>query len=73
VSIHLSEKLTASRLLDQVRERVRYMHNSLKTEKDYLYWVRFLIRWSATQSGGMRHPHELCVADVVAFFILAGQ
>ncbi len=67
MSIHLSEKLTASRLLDQVRERVRYMHNSLKTEKDYLYWVRFLIRWSATQSGGMRHPLELGVADVEAF------
>jgi integron integrase len=43
------------------------MHYSLKTEKAYLYWIRFFIRWSATQSGGMRHPRELVVADVEAF------
>jgi integron integrase len=59
--------LQSTRLLDQVRERVRYMHYSLKTEKAYLYWIRFFIRWSATQSGGMRHPRELVVADVEAF------
>ena len=47
--------LQSTRLLDQVRERIRYMHYSLKTEKAYLYWIRFFIRWSATQ-GGMRHP-----------------
>jgi site-specific recombinase XerD len=59
--------LQSTRLLDQVRERVRYMHYSLKTEKAYLYWIRFFISWSATQSGGMRHPRELVVADVEAF------
>lgn len=59
--------LQSTRLLDQVRERVRYMHHSLKTEKAYLYWIRFFIRWSATQSGGMRHPRVMGVADVEAF------
>ncbi|MFM2075295.1 MAG: hypothetical protein RJB34_1600 [Pseudomonadota bacterium] len=34
--------LVSKRLLDQVRERIRYLHYSLKTEKAYLYWVRFL-------------------------------
>jgi hypothetical protein len=29
--------LQSTRLLDQVRERIRYMHYSLKTEKAYLY------------------------------------
>jgi len=29
--------LQSIRLLDQVRERIRYMHYSLKTEKAYLY------------------------------------
>ena len=29
--------LQSIRLLDQVRDRVRYMHYSLKTEKYYLY------------------------------------
>ena len=50
--------LQSARLLDQVRERVRYMHYSLKTEKAYLYWARFFVRWSATQPGGMRHPQD---------------
>lgn len=59
--------LQSTRLLDQVRERVRYLHYSLKTEKAYLYWIRFFIRWSAMQSGGMRHPREMGVADVEAF------
>jgi len=59
--------LRSTRLLDQVSERIRYMHYSLKTEKAYLYWARFFIRWSATQPGGMRHPRDMGVADVEAF------
>lgn len=59
--------LRSTRLLDQVSERIRYMHYSLKTEKAYLYWVRFFIRWSSTQPGGMRHPRDMGVADVEAF------
>jgi len=59
--------LQSTRLLDQVRERVRYLHYSLKTEKAYLYWIRFFIRWSATRSGDMRHPRDMGVADVEAF------
>ncbi len=51
--------LQSPRLLDQVRERVRYLHYSLKTEKAYLYWVRFSIRWSAAQGPGMRHPRGM--------------
>ena len=35
--------LQSTRLLDQVRERVRHIHYSLKTEKNYLYWIRFYI------------------------------
>jgi len=29
--------LKSTRLMDQVRERVRYLHYSLSTEKTYLY------------------------------------
>jgi len=43
------------------------MHYSLKTEKAYLYWARFFVRWSATQPGGMRHPQDMGVLDVEAF------
>jgi len=37
--------LQSTRLLDQLRERIRHMHYSLSTEKVYLYWVRLFIRW----------------------------
>lgn len=33
--------LQSTRLLDQVRERIRYLHYSLQTEKADLHWVRF--------------------------------
>ena len=51
--------LKSARLLDQVQERVRYLHYSLKTEKAYLYWIRFFIRWIAAQGAGMRHPRDI--------------
>ena len=35
----------SKRLLDQVREALRYKHYNLKTEQAYLYWVRFFVRW----------------------------
>ena len=51
-----------SRLLDQVRESIRYKHYSLATEKIYVYWIRFFIRWS-----GLRHPKEMGAPEVEAF------
>ncbi|MGE0496440.1 MAG: integron integrase [Ramlibacter sp.] len=62
--------LRATKLLDQLRERCRYLHYSLKTEKAYLYWVRFYIRWCAAQVGHMRHPRELTAKDVEAFLTM---
>ena len=55
--------LQSARLLDQVRERVRHLHYSFKTEKAYLYWIRFFIRWSAAQRGGKRHPRDMGAQD----------
>lgn len=59
--------LHSARLLDQVRERLRYLHYSLKTEKAYLYWIRFFILWSAAQGAGMRHPRDMGAKEVEAF------
>ena len=59
--------LQSARLLDQVRERIRYLHYSLKAEKACLCWVRFFVCWSATQPGGMRHSRDLSAHDVEAF------
>ena len=54
--------LTSARILDQLRERLRYMHYSLQTEKSYVYWVRWYIRWH-----GIRHPKSMGGKEVEAF------
>ena len=59
--------LQSTRLLDQVRERIRYLHYSLKTEKTYLYRTRFFIRWSATQPGGIDRPRDIEAKDIHLF------
>ena len=46
--------LKSIRLLDQVRERIRYLHYSLSTEKVYPYLVKSNVRWQAPHRGGMR-------------------
>jgi len=69
VKVASAPPLVSKRLLDQVRERIRYLHYSLKMEKAYLYWARFFILWSAKQ-GGMRHPREMAGADVEAFLTM---
>ncbi len=58
--------LRSTRLLDQLRERIRYLHYSARTEKAYLYWVRFFIRWHG-RGGVMRHPRDMGQAEVEAF------
>ena len=57
--------MQSKRLLDQLRERARYLHYSFSTEKAYLYWVRFFIRWH-----GLRHPREMGAAEVEAFLTM---
>ena len=37
--------LRATRLLDQVRERISYRHYSLRTEQAYVQWVRMFMKW----------------------------
>jgi integrase len=54
--------LHAPRLLDQVRERVRYLHYSRRTEQAYLHWCKAFIRFH-----GLRHPRDLGAAEVEAF------
>ncbi|HMA10380.1 MAG TPA: integron integrase [Steroidobacteraceae bacterium] len=49
----------APRLLDAMRERIRYKHYSLRTEKAYLFWVRRFIRFHA-----MRHPRTMGGPDI---------
>ena len=58
------------KLLDQVRERVRYLHYSLQTEKAYVYWAKAFVLWTARSHGGFRHPREMGQAEVEGFLTM---
>ena len=42
------------RLLDQIRDRFRDLHCSLRTEQTHVYWLRQYVPWS-----GERHPTDM--------------
>ena len=56
------EQPTKPRLLDQVRERCRVKHYSIRTEKRYVDWIRRFILYH-----GKRHPGEMGAPEVEAF------
>ncbi|RYF67002.1 MAG: integron integrase, partial [Comamonadaceae bacterium] len=63
------QPLKSLRLLDQVRERIRLLHYSRRTEEAYVHWVRAFVRFH-----GIRHPKEMGGAEVEAFLAwLAGE
>jgi hypothetical protein len=49
-------------LLDQLREQIRYLHYSLRTEEAYVYWVKNFIRFH-----GLKHPRDLGQAEIESF------
>ncbi|MCO5123803.1 MAG: integron integrase [Rhizobacter sp.] len=61
--------LKAAKLLDQVRERIRYLHYSIRTEQSYVHWVRAFVRFH-----GLRHPRDMGGPEVESFLSwLAGE
>ena len=54
--------LQSKKILDQVRERIRYLHYSIRTEESYIYWIRHFIRWAS-----VRHPAEMGADEVRGF------
>lgn len=50
------------RLMRQLRERIRFRHYSLRTERTYSHWVRRFIVFN-----GMRHPAQMGAPEVTAF------
>ena len=50
------------RLLDTLRQQIRALHYSLRTEEAYVHWVRAYIRFH-----DLRHPAELAQPEVEAF------
>ena len=51
--------LRTIKILDQLRERIRYLHYSLRTEEAYVYWVRAFIQFHH-----VRHPAEMGAIEV---------
>jgi integron integrase len=50
------------RLLEQVREKLRYRHYSLRTERAYVDWIRRFILFHQK-----RHPTEMGAVEIEAF------
>lgn len=50
------------KLLDQVRQQVRTLHYSRRTEEAYVFWVRAFVRWH-----GLKHPQDMGRPEVEAF------
>jgi integron integrase len=50
------------KLLDQLRRCIRDKHYSLRTERVYVYWSRWYIRFH-----GLRHPKEMGAPEIQAF------
>ena len=54
--------LRATRLLDQVRERIRYKHYSPRADQAYVQWVRMFVKWH-----GLRHPQNMGQVEIERF------
>jgi integron integrase len=54
--------LHSTKLLDRVKEAIRYKHYSASTEQVYVYWCRFFIRFHQ-----LRHPKDMGASEVEAF------
>ena len=51
-----------SKLLDQVRDRLRVKHYSMKTETIYVHWIKRFILFH-----GKRHPADMGSSEIEAF------
>ena len=48
--------------MDQLRERIRYLHFSYRTEQAYCYWVKLFLKFH-----GLRHPKDMSKIEVEQF------
>ena len=58
----MTEDTHAPKLLDQLRDRIRLKHYSLRTEQAYLQWVKRYLLFH-----GKRHPAEMGKEKIEAF------
>ena len=55
---------TSTRLMDQVRETLRFYHYAYNTEKSYVDWILRFIRFS-----GKKHPKDMGKPEIEKFLI----
>ena len=58
----VSQSSTPPRLLDQVRDRIRVKHYSIRTETQYVQWIKRYILFH-----GKRHPRDMGPKEMEAF------
>lgn len=60
--------LCATRLLDQNRERIRYIHYSLRTGQAYAQWVRMFVKWHDLQ-----RPRDMGLLEIEGFLAIMAE
>ena len=50
------------KLLDQIRNKLREKHYAIRTEEQYLHWIKRYILFH-----GKRHPKDMGAAQIEAF------
>jgi Phage integrase, N-terminal SAM-like domain len=53
---------TPPKLLDQIRDKIRVKHYSIRTVTQYVHWIKRFIFFNNKQ-----HPRDLGAVDVKAF------
>jgi len=53
---------TPPKLLNEVRDTIRVKHDSIRTETQYVHWIKRFILFH-----GKRHPQDMGAAEVEAF------
>ena len=60
--VNMSSQQRPVKLLDRLREQIRYSHYSGKTEKAYVFWTKSFIRFH-----GLKHPESMGRREVEAY------
>ena len=54
--------MSNKKLLQRVREKIRFLHYSIRTEKAYIYWIVKFVHYH-----NLKHPERMDAHDVQAF------
>ncbi len=59
-----NKAVKGKKLLDQVRDKIRLRHYSIRTEKTYIDWIKRYIYFH-----GKKHPKEMGVLEIEEFLM----